>query len=334
MPRSLRRDAVVMGKPRYWFFVLVTFLTVLSGAVLASEAATPAAVEQPSFLMRLWDFFGRFHPATVHMPIGLLTVAALFVAARWKWPAISEDVPFYCLLVGAVATVPATVMGFSIAESQGYPGIWSGEEHEIFWHRWGGVIVMVTSLILAALAIKGRLNKESNLNRIWPVGTLLLAVMVGLVGHDGGGLSYGQDWYSEPWEERKPPQQVKIEPPAEDGKIDFVKHVVPIFQAKCLKCHGTKKKAKGGYKMTTAEDFFAGGDTTKDEGWAIVTRGSRELDETKNQFLYSMRHEDPEFIMPPEKEKNPVTDEEMKILTDWVEQGAVWPEGYVVPEEE
>ncbi|MDX1565480.1 MAG: c-type cytochrome domain-containing protein, partial [Phycisphaeraceae bacterium] len=142
----------------------------------------------------------------------------------------------------------------------------------------------------------------------------------------------GQDWYAEPWREKKPPMEVKIKHPIEDGKIDFVEHVVPIFQAKCIECHGTKKKAKGGFIMTNAEGFFAGGNTTQDEGWSIVTRGSRELDEEKNQFLYSMRHEDPEFIMPPEKEKNPVTDQQMKILTDWVEQGANWPEGYVIPE--
>ncbi len=304
----------------------------LATLAMASEAA-PTAVEQPSFLERLWDFTGRFHPATVHMPIGLLTVAALFVAARWKWPAISEDVPFYCLLVGAVCTVPATVMGFSIAESQGYPGIWSGEEHEIFWHRWGGVIVMVVSLILAAVAVKGRLNGESKANKIWPVGTLILAVMVGLVGHDGGGLSYGQNWYNEPWEEKKAPKTVEVIPPDEDGDIDFIKHVAPIFQNKCISCHGTKKKPKGGFRMTNKDDFFAGGDTTEDEGWAIVSPGNPELDEAKNQFLYSMRHADPEFIMPPEKEKNPVTDAEMKILQDWVEQGAHWPDDYVVPED-
>ncbi|MDX1683444.1 MAG: DUF2231 domain-containing protein, partial [Phycisphaeraceae bacterium] len=142
MPRSLKKDAALMGKYRNGFFVLTAVLTVFVAAALGSEAAAPEAVEQPGFLMRLWDFLGRFHPAIVHLPIGLLTVAALFVVARWKWPAISEDVPFYCLLVGAVATVPATVMGFSIAESQRYPGIWSSEEHAIFWHRWGGVIAV------------------------------------------------------------------------------------------------------------------------------------------------------------------------------------------------
>ena len=68
-------------------------------------------------------------------------------------------------------------------------------------------------------------------------------------------------------------------PPADDGKVDFVKHVVPIFQNKCIKCHGTKKKPKGKFNMVDKDAFFKGGTTTDDEGWAIVTPGSRELDD-------------------------------------------------------
>jgi uncharacterized membrane protein len=172
------------------------------GAVVAAAASgeavpEPKPVDAPrSLAERLWAFQGFLHPATVHFPIALLLFGALFVVLGWKWPKLGTQIPLACLLIGAPSAIGATLMGWSFADEQGYAG-WRtiDMDSELFWHRWSGVIVTVVSTVLAIVALLAIRRGNEKLTRVWKVGLLAVAAMVGAVGHQGGELSYGSDFY-------------------------------------------------------------------------------------------------------------------------------------------
>ena len=277
-----------------------------------------------------WDLWGALHPATVHFPIALLVCSAAFVLLRRKWPSISPDVPFYCLVVGAVAAGCASVMGWSFAQYQGYATLFDSSS-DVFWHRWSGVAVSLLALTCAALAIKGRSAPEAPINRAWQMGVLATAVLIGFVGYEGGEM-INPRLYADALSGR--PARTDLVQMPSDGNVSLMEHVAPILEAKCVKCHGTRKEPKGGFRMVTRDGFFKGGKRTEEKGFAVVTPGSNEMTEAANQFLFSMRHPDTDYRMPPAKEKNPVTDAELEILRQWVRRGADWPGGFRLTEPE
>ncbi len=145
---------------------------------------------------RVWAFQGFLHPATVHFPIALFLFGAFFVVLSWKWPALGTQIPLACLLLGAPTAIAATAMGWSFASEQGY-GSWAKVDFdsEAFWHRWSGMIVTVLSVVFAIIALVNLRKSSRKLENTWKVGLLVLAGMVGAVGHQGGELSYGADFY-------------------------------------------------------------------------------------------------------------------------------------------
>ena len=48
---------------------------------------------------------------------------------------------------------------------------------------------------------------------------------------------------------------VTVSANAAAAKIDFKKEIAPIFEKRCIECHGAEKK-KGGLRMHTKEDLF------------------------------------------------------------------------------
>lgn len=149
-----------------------------------------------SLAARLWSFQAYLHPATVHFPIALLLIGALFVVLGVKWPVLGTQIPMACLLLGAASAIAATMMGWSFATQQGYGG-WTKYDldSEIFWHRWSAVVVTVASTLLAVIALYSANRQRPGLQRFWKSGLVLVALLVGLVGHQGGVLTYGEDFY-------------------------------------------------------------------------------------------------------------------------------------------
>ena len=86
---------------------------------------------------------------------------------------------------------------------------------------------------------------------------------------------------------------------------DFQKDVLPIFEEKCLRCHGTKRRG-GKLDMRTLEAMLEGGDT----GPAIKPGNA------KKSLLIELIHYKE---MPPKKEKNFVTPAELELLRRWID---------------
>ncbi len=106
------------------------------------------------------------------------------------------------------------------------------------------------------------------------------------------------------------------------AKVDFATQVKPIFEARCVECHG-EKKAKGRLRLDSKESAFA---APKKNKKARVVAGHPE--ESSIYGLVSLPKDDPD-IMPAEGE--PLTAAQIAILKAWIEQGANWPDAGGTP---
>lgn len=295
-----------------------------AGAGWGGWLADAAPLTRPMWL-KLWDFFGVLHPATVHMPIGLIMAAAIFIVLRWRFPRISGQVPLCCLVLGSAASWAAVAMGWSFAAYMGYGGTFRGPEAAVFWHRWGGlaVAVLATGLSVAAIRFSRRRGTDA-VAAPWQVMTLVLAGLTGLVGHQGGTLTYGEDLYSRPFEDPKPVVVPDPRPDATTGKVDFATQVAPIFAAWCIECHGPDKD-KAGLRLHNGVDAFESGDSA---GFNIVAGKPDE------SYLVEVMEldADADELMPPAKKGGPLPAAQIAVIRRWIAQGAVWPEGLVVEE--
>ncbi len=165
----------------------------------SEEAAAPEPEKLAPKTMgeRIWVFQGYLHPATVHFPIAFFLLGAGFVVLGWKWPSVGTQIPLACLLLGALSAIAASAMGWAFAPEQGYGSGWSlfDWEREINVHRMSGAIVAVLAAIVALIALVALWKDSESMTKYWKIGLLALAAMVGLVGHQGGELSYGTDFY-------------------------------------------------------------------------------------------------------------------------------------------
>ncbi len=98
-----------------------------------------------------------------------------------------------------------------------------------------------------------------------------------------------------------------------EEKIDYNSEVKPIINKNCIVCHGGVKK-QGGYSLLFKEEAFSKGKSGK----VGIVPG----DASASEFIKRLTLKDPEERMPHEKE--PLSEEEITILTKWIDQGAEW----------
>ena len=100
------------------------------------------------------------------------------------------------------------------------------------------------------------------------------------------------------------------------ASVDFAHEVVPILRKHCSECH-TGDKKKGGLSMNTRASLLEGG-----ENGAVISAGQTQ----KSKLLDAIVSADPDVRMPPKGDR--LSPAEVATLRNWVEQGAVWTEGF------
>lgn len=99
-------------------------------------------------------------------------------------------------------------------------------------------------------------------------------------------------------------------------KIDFTTQIQPILSENCYACHGPDEaKIEGGLRLDVQELAFKGGDSGK----AIVP-GKADASLIMERIL----HTDPKEVMPPPDKKKRLPPEKVKLIRDWINQGAEW----------
>jgi hypothetical protein len=89
-----------------------------------------------------------------------------------------------------------------------------------------------------------------------------------------------------------------------DTAPEFKKDILPIFEEKCIRCHGGKRRG-GKLDMRTMEALHLGGDT----GPALKPGNA------KKSLLIELIHYKE---MPPKKEGPFVTAEELELMRKWI----------------
>lgn len=96
-------------------------------------------------------------------------------------------------------------------------------------------------------------------------------------------------------------------------RIDYSADVKPILNKKCMSCHGGVKREAGFSLLFRQEALQAA-----ESGKVPIIPG----DADHSELVRRINSNDPEERMPYKKE--PLTKEEIDILTKWIEQGAQW----------
>src|SRR6478752_140959 len=98
-------------------------------------------------------------------------------------------------------------------------------------------------------------------------------------------------------------------------QVDFSTQVKPIINKKCITCHGGVKK-QGGFSFLFREEAVA---KIKSGKYAIVPGHA-----DKSEMIRRLTLDDPEERMP--YQHAPLSKDEIKLLTRWIDQGAKWGE--------
>jgi uncharacterized membrane protein len=100
------------------------------------------------------------------------------------------------------------------------------------------------------------------------------------------------------------------------GKVDFVRHVKPVLESKCVRCHN--RQALPGYMSLENRE------QAKRTGalGSFIISGHPE----HSLLLAKVEGGYPALSTMPERGR-PVTPEEQAILTKWIKEGAAWPAG-------
>src|SRR6187402_3451895 len=98
-------------------------------------------------------------------------------------------------------------------------------------------------------------------------------------------------------------------------KIDYNAQVKPIFNKKCIACHGGVK-AKSNFSLLFREDALK---PAKSGKYPIVPGRPGE-----SEMIRRINERDEEERMP--YKHDPLSKEEISILKKWIKQGAVWGE--------
>lgn len=100
--------------------------------------------------------------------------------------------------------------------------------------------------------------------------------------------------------------------------MDFEKEIAPIFQKSCIECHGPKKD-RGDLRLDTRDAAFK----------SAIVAGKADESEVVKRIILPKDHDD---IMPPKG--GPLPSEQIEAIRNWINEGALWPEGFVINADE
>lgn len=169
---------------------------------------------------------GRMHPLLLHLPIGAIVIATLFLIFK-------KDATLL-IAVAAVTAAITAIMGIVLAKEGGY------DETSLAWHKYSGAVL---SFVLAGAWFAT--------NKIF-VATSFVLVLI--AGHFGSVLTHGNEFVLEPLLTKSETKFI-----VSDSTSLFVAAVQPIFDRKCAGCHN-EKKAKGDLVLSTLTGIATGGE--------------------------------------------------------------------------
>lgn len=255
------------------------------------------------------QFFGRWHPLLVHLPIGLLVLLG-FLELLSRFPRFkgANSNAGLILALAVPLSILTAFLGWLLSLAGGY------DQHLLQWHKWTGIGTAVACL-LAGLLYRLDLKKPY---RFSLAGTFLVLVVAS---HFGGSLTHGSDYlvrYAPGSLRRLLGGPAEKPPIAQPKPQDFARLkafndvVEPALQKNCVGCHGPEK-SKGKLRLDSLDAVLKGGSSGP-----TVIPGKAAESELVRRLKLPQTDED---HMPPDGKPQPSQDE-VALLQWWIDAGA------------
>ena len=252
--------------------------------------------------MNFSELIGRFHPVLVHLPIGILLLAAFFqlLAFKPKYAALHAATSI-ALFWGMVSAVISCISGYLLSLSGDY------DDELVDMHTWFAIATASVSLIAYLF------NRWENEFAKWVV--LLMIPLIIITGHLGGSLTHGSGYLTKGFSEKDSVVEKEIKPIADVQEANVYTDIVqPIFESKCYSCHNKSKK-KGKLRLDEPSFILKGG-----KDGEVIKPGNADESDMMKRLLLPRNDED---HMPP-KEKPQLKDNEIALIHWWIATGATF----------
>jgi uncharacterized membrane protein len=253
-------------------------------------------------------FLGRFHVLMVHIPIGIVVALLVleWLARRDKYRHLQAASPFLWA-AGAVSAILTVVLGYMHFAEGGFTG------PSAYDHRWFGT---ATAVLITAVAVLRNSRFEAAYQPVYFPAAVLMFVLVSITGHFGGNLTHGSTYLIEyaPQPLRSLMGLAPRRPPVESlaSADPFLDIVGPMLSQRCTGCHNPDKH-ESDLDLSSYEGVMHGGETG-----SVIAPGKPDYSELLRRI--SLPKDDDAFM--PAEGKPPLTDDQVKIVKWWIEQGA------------
>jgi mono/diheme cytochrome c family protein/uncharacterized membrane protein len=255
------------------------------------------------------QFFGRFHPVVLHLPIGFFIVLGVleFLSLVPGLKNLRASTPIVLTLC-IIGTLVAVTTGIVLAYGSG------SNEPLVVYHMRVSLLLGIFSLGLGLLKLHG---KHLVTRFAYHLVLLITFGLLFVASHHGGSITHGEDYLTKYMPDSlRPLFGLEVEEEiivASANELVLYRDVVHhIFEQNCNTCHNPNKK-KGELNMETYEGLLKGGDT----GYSIA-QGDR--DDSELYFRITLPHDDDDFM--PTDGKPPLSDTEVELIGWWIDQGA------------
>ena len=158
-----------------------------------ADAPAPKGRGRTRGLPKLLVWFGKFHPASVNFPVGLLVAAAMAEALLifTKRPSYAASARF-CVWIGALGAVGAGTLGWF------YGGVHIFEDRWLLaTHRWLGTATALAGLVTLVLSEAHARGPDAPARtRRYRAALFCSAFLVTATGFFGGAMAFGIDHYA------------------------------------------------------------------------------------------------------------------------------------------
>lgn len=114
--------------------------------------------------------------------------------------------------------------------------------------------------------------------------------------------------------QQRPPTNFTSEPSLDSEALSFNRDIRPILSENCFSCHGPDESSREADLRLDTHDGFVGGESP------TVVPGKP----GESEMIARITTTDSEDLMPPGDSHKELTPKEIALLTQWVDEGAVW----------
>jgi len=245
-------------------------------------------------MLEILNYFGKFHPVIIHLPIGALYLTFCLTLLEKIFKSKYVIPIRFGLLFSFVFALFSCFLGYFLSIGGDY------SQAILDKHMWLGISTAIFIGILLWL------HKQSNYEKYFIPLFVFTIVLLSVTGHFGGSITHGKDYLKIP-EFKEDYKIVKLD------SIELYSQVIqPILDNKCVKCHN-QNKSKGGLILNSQNAILKGG-----ESGVILTAFDPA---SSHLYNYPNLPINDEMHMPPEGNAQ-LTNLEIQLIKLWVESGS------------